>query len=148
IVRVIWLVVFGVLAILLTAYRFRLNHDLEEERTTVQVLQRAFRSRQLELPHCDVGSAYVSASSHLAVGGDLFDMYRLSDALALLVIADVSGKGADAAALTAFIKFTVRGIAMRRYDPGAILTEFNTAFQQTVTNSSMFASLFVGILNI
>ena len=66
-------------------------------------------AKRVPLPHCEVGSAYLSASSHLAVGGDVFDIYRISDNLALLLIADVSGKGVDAAVLTAFIKFTIRG---------------------------------------
>jgi sigma-B regulation protein RsbU (phosphoserine phosphatase) len=99
------------------------------------------------LPNCEVGSAYLSASSHLAVGGDVFDVYRLSDTLAMAFIADVSGKGVDAAVLTAFIKFTIRGIALRRRDPGAMLAEFNTAFSQTVENPYLFVSMFVGVLD-
>ena len=83
----------------------------------------------------------------MAVGGDVFDVYRLSDTLALVLIADVSGKGVDAAVLTAFIKFTIRGIALRRRDPGAILAEFNTAFAQTVENPYLFVSMFVGVLD-
>ena len=120
-VRAFWLLLFGLLAILFNAYRSRLNLELEEERTTTEILQRAFRSESVPLPHCEVGSAYRSASRHSAVGGDVFDLYRISDKLALLIIADVSGKGIDAAVLTAFIKFTIRGIALRHTDPGAIL---------------------------
>ena len=146
--RAFWLVLLGLLAILMNGFRSRLVNELEEERSTTEILQRAFRSEAVPLPHCEVGTAYLSASSHLAVGGDLFDMYRLSDSLALLLIADVSGKGIDAAVLTAFIKFTIRGIALRRRDPGAVLAEFNTAFAQTVENPYLFVSMFVGILDI
>lgn len=145
--RAFWLVILGLLAILFNGYRSRLVTELEEERTTTETLQRAFRSEHVPLPNCDVGSAYLAASSHLAVGGDVFDVYRLSDTLALLVIADVSGKGVDAAVLTAFIKFTIRGIALRRRDPGAMLAEFNTAFSQTVENPYLFVSMFVGVLD-
>lgn len=146
-VRAFWLLVFGLLAILFNAYRSRLYHELEQERTTTEILQRAFRSESVPIPHCEVGSAYLSASSHLAVGGDVFDVYRLSDDLTLLMIADVSGKGVDAAVITAFIKFTIRGIALRRRDPGAILAEFNTTFAQTVQNPTFFVSMFVGVLD-
>lgn len=145
--RAFWLALFGLLAILLNGFRSRLVGELEEERTTTEILQRAFRSETAPLPHCEVGSAYLSASSHLAVGGDVFDVYRLSDTLALVFIADVSGKGVDAAVLTAFIKFTIRGIALRRRDPGAMLGEFNTAFSQTVENPYLFVSMFVGVLD-
>ncbi|MDE2480903.1 MAG: SpoIIE family protein phosphatase, partial [bacterium] len=146
--RAFWLVLFGLLAILFNGFRGRLNRELEEERTTTEILQRAFRSEAVPLPNCEVGSAYLAASSHLAVGGDVFDVYRLSDTLALLLIADVSGKGVDAAVLTAFIKFTIRGIALRRRDPGAMLQEFNTAFSQTVENPYLFVSMFVGVLDV
>jgi serine phosphatase RsbU (regulator of sigma subunit) len=145
--RAFWLLAFGLLAILLNGFRSRLYQELEEEKNTTEILQRAFRSESVPLPHCQVGSAYLSAGSHLAVGGDVFDVYRLSNTLALVLIADVSGKGVDAAVLTAFIKFTIRGIALRRRDPGAILAEFNTAFSQTVENPYLFVSMFVGVLD-
>lgn len=146
-VRSFWVLVFGLLAILFNGFRSRLRGELEEERTTTEILQRAFRSEHVPLPNCEVGSAYLSASSHLAVGGDVFDVYRLSDTLAMIFIADVSGKGVDAAVLTAFIKFTIRGIALRRRDPGAMLAEFNTAFAQTVENPYLFVSMWVGVLD-
>jgi len=142
-----WFLLFGLLAILFNAFRTRLYGELEEERMTTEKLQRAFLSESEPLPNCDVGTAYRSASSHLAVGGDVFDVHRLNDSQALLLIADVSGKGVDAAVLTAFIKFTIRGIALRHYDPSAILAEFNMAFSQAVKNPYLFVSMFVGVLD-
>lgn len=145
--RAVWLVLFGLLAILFNAYRSRVMRELDEERLTTQTLQRAFRSEHAPLDNCRIGSAYAAASSKLAVGGDVFDVHRLSDRLGLLLIADVSGKGIDAAVLTAFIKFTIRGIALRRRDPGFILQEFNRAFPQTVENPYLFVTMFVGIID-
>ncbi|MEO6912579.1 MAG: SpoIIE family protein phosphatase [Candidatus Baltobacteraceae bacterium] len=142
-----WLIVFGLLAILFNAFRSRSNRELEEERMTSETLQRAFRSVSVPLPNCELGTGYSSATRNVAVGGDVFDVYQLSDSLALVLIADVSGKGIDAAVLTAFIKFTIRGIALRRRDPGAILAEFNTAFPRTVEDPYLFVSMFVGILD-
>ena len=144
---IIALIVFGALAILFYGWRYAATSALEEERLTTQTLQRAFRSEHVPLPNCEIGSAYGAASSHLAVGGDVFDVHRLSDRLGLILIADVSGKGVDAAVLTAFIKFTIRGIALRRRDPGFILQEFNRAFPRTVENPYLFVSMFVGILD-
>ncbi len=146
-VRAFWVLVFGILAILFNAYRSRLNRELEEERTVTEILQRAYRSESVPLPHCEVGSAYFSATNHLAVGGDVFDVYRLSDRRALVLIADISGKGVDAAVLTAFIKFMVRAIALRQSGPAGILTEFNLAFSKAVGNPYLFVSMFVGVLD-
>jgi serine phosphatase RsbU (regulator of sigma subunit) len=145
--RALWVLVFGLLAILFNAYRSRLNRELEEERTITRILQRAFSSESIPLPHCEVGSAYLSATSHSAVGGDVFDIYRLSDSRALILIADISGKGVDAAVLTAFTKFMVRAIALRQSDPAEILSEFNTAFSKAIGNPYLFVSMFVGMLD-
>ena len=145
--RAFWLLVFGSLAILFNAYRSRANRELEQERTVTEILQRAFRSESVPLPHCEVGSAYVSATDHMAVGGDVFDVYRLSSTQALVLIADVSGKGVDAAVLTAFIKFMIRAIALRQSEPAEILSEFNLAFSKAVGNPYLFVSMFVGVLD-
>ena len=145
--RAAWVLAFGLLAIVLNAYRTRLNRELEEERAVTRILQRAFRSESTPLPHCDVGSAYLSASSDHAVGGDVFDVYRLSENRALILIADISGKGVDAAVLTAFIKFMVRAIALRNSDPMAILTEFNVVLSKAVGDPYIFVSMFVGLLD-
>ncbi len=145
--RSLWLLAFGALALGVNLYSARLYRQLADERTVTKILQRAFISSHVPLPNCEIGSAYKSADAHAAVGGDLFDVYRLSNDLALVLIADVSGKGVDAAVITAFVKFTVRGIALRRRDPAQILSEFNVAFGQTVENPYLFVSMFVGILD-
>jgi serine phosphatase RsbU (regulator of sigma subunit) len=146
-VRAFWVLVFGMLALLFNMYRSRLNRELEQERTITEILQRAFRSESVPLPHCEVGSAYLSATRQVAVGGDVFDVYRLSGNRALILIADISGKGVDAAVLTAFIKFMVRAIALRHSNPASILSEFNEAFSKAVGNPYLFVSMFVGILD-
>ncbi len=146
-VRAIWVLGFGLLAIFFNGYRSRLNRQLEHERATTEILQRAFRSESVPLPHCEVGSAYLSATNHIAVGGDVFDLYRLDRGRALILIADISGKGVDAAVLTAFIKFMIRSIALRQGEPAAILAEFNVAFRRAVADPYLFASMFVGLLD-
>jgi serine phosphatase RsbU (regulator of sigma subunit) len=146
-VRAFWLLVFGLLAILFNAYQSRLTRQLEEERMITGVLQQAFRSEHVPLPGCEVGSTYLSATSRLRVGGDVFDVFRLSEEKALLLVADVSGKGVDAAVLTAFVRFSVRSIALRDGDPATILAEFNQTFAKTVDNPSLFITMIVGILD-
>ncbi len=64
-----------------------------------------------------------------------------------MLIADISGKGVDAAVLTAFIKFMVRAIALRHDEPSEILAEFNSAFSRAVGNPYLFVSMFVGVLD-
>lgn len=146
-IRAFWLLIFGTLAILFNALGSRLMRELQEERTVTQALQQAFRSDHVSLPNCEVGSSYLSATGRLRVGGDVFDVFRLDEHRALVLIADVSGKGVDAAVLTAFVRFTLRSIALRHDDPGTTLTEFNQTFARTVENPALFITLLAGILN-
>ncbi len=147
VLRALSLAIFGILAIVFNLVRSRVNRELEREKTTTETLQRAFMSESAPLPNCLIGHAYASATKNAAIGGDIFDVYQLSPSKGLILIADVSGKGIDAAVLTAFIKFTIRAIAIRQADPAAILTEFNLAFPRAVNNTDMFVSMFVGVLD-
>lgn len=146
-VRAFWVLVFGLLAILFNAYGSRLTRQLQEERMVTEVLQQAFRSASVPLPNCEIGASYLSASSRLRVGGDVYDVFRLEPGRALVTIADISGKGVDAAVLTAFARFAIRSIALRTADPGEILGEFNETFRRTIENPSLFITTLVGVLD-
>ncbi|HLW37893.1 MAG TPA: PP2C family protein-serine/threonine phosphatase, partial [Candidatus Eremiobacteraceae bacterium] len=99
------------------------------------------------LPYLRVGTAYVSAARHAAVGGDLFDVHRIDDQRCLLVVADVSGKGLEAAVETAFVKYTLRALADDYTDPGTILRKFNSAFFRSTKDDGSFISLLAGVLD-
>jgi len=148
-ISVLGFAAFGVISFWMANANAAARRELGRDKTTIETLQTAYLSQTIPLPYCEIGSAYAAASSAFAVGGDVYDMYRLSERNALIMIADVSGKGVDAAVLTAFIKFTIRSIALRRPEPGRILAEFNTAFAHayTVDNPSLFVSMFVGVLD-
>jgi len=114
-----------------------------------ETLQGAFRSTAGLVPHCIVGSAYAAASSDVTVGGDVFDLFQLSDTRALAFVADVSGKGVQAAVLTSFIRYSIRGSALKSTDPGRILADINRTFSHTYTaeNPTLFISMFVGVID-
>ena len=49
---------------------------------------------------------YVAAGGGMDVGGDFYDVFALDDGAWILVIGDVLGKGAEAAAVTALARYT------------------------------------------
>ncbi|MGP0034358.1 MAG: PP2C family protein-serine/threonine phosphatase [Solirubrobacteraceae bacterium] len=70
----------------------------------------------------------VSATFHpgdrtLDVGGDFYDIFPLSDRAWGLLIGDVCGHGAQAAAVTALTRHTTRAIAGREADPREVLRQ-------------------------
>jgi serine phosphatase RsbU (regulator of sigma subunit) len=74
-----------------------------------------------EIPGATLAAAYRPAWEGLQVGGDFYDVFTTAEGQWYLVMGDVCGKGAEAAAVTALARYTLRTAAVRRRSPAAIL---------------------------
>ncbi len=81
------------------------------------------------------------------VGGDLYDFFLLDDEHLFFSVGDVSDKGVPAALYMAVTKTLMKGIAELGLEPSEILTKVNTELCHG-NDSSMFVTLFCGILNL
>jgi phosphoserine phosphatase RsbU/P len=91
-------------------------------------------SRLPEIPGVEVGLRYVSAAQ-VDVGGDFYDLFDAtgnseaeSSGLSSswgVVIGDVVGKGAEAAAELALARYTIRAATMHETRPSAVLADLN-----------------------
>ncbi|HEY7981025.1 MAG TPA: SpoIIE family protein phosphatase [Candidatus Eremiobacteraceae bacterium] len=141
------ILLFGGLAIIADIVRSRTQAALERERVVADTLQQAFLSGWDSLPYVRIGTAYVSATRDAAVGGDLFDVYRLDEHRSSVLVADVSGKGLNAAVETARVKYSVRSFAEENGDPAVVLSKFNRAFARSAVDPESFVTVFLGILD-
>jgi serine phosphatase RsbU (regulator of sigma subunit)/CHASE3 domain sensor protein len=141
------ILLFGCAAIIADLYRSRTQAALEKERTVADALQRAFLSGWDALPYLHVGTAYVSSTREAAIGGDLFDIHRVDDHRTLVLVADVSGKGLDAAVETAQVKYSIRTLVEDYADPAVVLAKFNRSFIRSQRDPSSFVSAFVGMFD-
>jgi len=83
-----------------------------------------------ELPHVpglEVAAHYRAAGDGTEVGGDFYDLFETAKDDWSLVIGDVQGKGARAAAITALARYTIRAAAMKNRKPSVILSVLNQA---------------------
>ncbi len=80
-----------------------------------------------EVPGVDAGALYRPAGEEHEVGGDFYDLFATTEDHWFAVIGDVCGKGAEAAAVTALARYTIRAAAARRSSPAAILRWVNEA---------------------
>jgi PAS domain S-box-containing protein len=105
------------------------NARLFQERTHVaRTLQKSLLPPNLpEIPGIDIAARYEPAGEGNEVGGDFFDVFRWGRRRWALVIGDVSGKGADAAAVTGLARHTLRAAALAQRSPSAILSVLNEA---------------------
>jgi serine phosphatase RsbU (regulator of sigma subunit) len=79
------------------------------------------------LPHVpgwSLAAMYRPAGAENEVGGDFYDVFRLAGGW-MLVIGDVVGRGAAAAAITAMARYTLRTAAMLSDDPLVALAALN-----------------------
>lgn len=99
------------------------NARLLAERTHVAaVLQRSLLPAALpEIPGIDLAARYRAVGEGIEVGGDFYDVLHAGDDRWVLAVGDVSGKGADAAALTGLIRHSLGALARLTPDAQPIL---------------------------
>jgi serine phosphatase RsbU (regulator of sigma subunit) len=96
---------------------------------TAETLQRHLLGTPPDVAPLEAAVRYVPASRHARVGGDWYDAFRLGDGTAMLVIGDVAGHDAPAAALMAQTRGMLRGLAQTGpRSPAAVLTALDGVF--------------------
>jgi PAS domain S-box-containing protein len=80
-----------------------------------------------EVPGLEVAARFRAAGTGSEVGGDFYDLFQSGESLWSVAIGDVCGKGADAAAVTALARYTIRTAAMSESRPSAVLATLNEA---------------------
>jgi PAS domain S-box-containing protein len=86
------------------------------------------------MPGFSLASLYRPAGEENWVGGDFYDAFRTATGW-MVVVGDVAGRGAEAAALTGQARHTLRTAAQLLGDPLAALTQLNRALTDLPTTS-------------
>jgi serine phosphatase RsbU (regulator of sigma subunit) len=107
------------------------NARMYSERSHIaQTLQRSLLPPRLPaVPGLDVAAAYRAAGDQNEVGGDFYDLFETGDGAWTAIIGDVSGKGAEAAAVTSLARHTLFAATLRSGDPGEQLRLVNDALR-------------------
>jgi sigma-B regulation protein RsbU (phosphoserine phosphatase) len=94
-----------------------------------------------EIPGLDLGSQYRPAGTGNEVAGDFYDVFAGDRRDWFAVVGDVSGKGAEAAAVMALARYTVRTAALGRSRPSEILQILNEALLRSGSDRFCTATL-------
>ena len=120
----------------------------DRERALVEGLQQAF------LPHLPSGvpglaveGAYQSAAQREFIGGDYYDVFHVGERRFGVVIADVAGKGVEAAVRVGMVKYMLRSFAREAAEPSTAVSRLNEAMCAEDT-SGQFVTLFYGLLDL
>jgi serine phosphatase RsbU (regulator of sigma subunit)/ketosteroid isomerase-like protein len=98
----------------------------ERERAEIaETLQRGLLPPPLpHIPSWSVAAMYRPAGAENEIGGDFYDVFRIAGGW-MVVIGDVTGRGAHAAAVTAHARYTLRTAAAITGDPVVALRTLN-----------------------
>jgi serine phosphatase RsbU (regulator of sigma subunit) len=83
------------------------------------------------VPGAEIAARYHAAGEANQVGGDFYDLFATGEDGWAAVIGDVCGKGAEAAALTALARHTIRAAKMQLRKPRRILGFLNQVVLQS-----------------
>ena len=105
------------------------NARLYAERTYIaETLQQSLLPVNLPaVDGFDLAAIYQPAAGGTEVGGDFYDVFETCGGNWAVAIADVCGKGVEAAAVTALTRHTLRAAALHRAGPAEMLETVNDA---------------------
>jgi serine phosphatase RsbU (regulator of sigma subunit) len=129
----------------------QLNHDLQVAQSRISAdLDHAKTIQQGLLPQDLVGARGFSASARYipadAVGGDYYDVFKISDTVYGIVVADVSGHGISSALIMSMVKVLLKTHAFNQRSPQKTLETINQTFLTEIKTDN-FVTLFYAILD-
>ena len=128
----------------------RVRAELAERaaRSVSEVLQRSLLPPHLPVvPGIELGAAYRAGAEGTMVGGDFYDVFELGDGRWGVAIGDVRGKGAQAASVTALMRYTIRTAAVREESPAEVLKVLNRALLSDDARTGDFCTAVYGVLD-
>lgn len=121
--------------------------ERQSTRHISQALQQGMRNSLQQVEGISAEASYTSATASALVGGDFYDLVRLAGRRACVILGDVSGKGVEAASVSAAVKTALRAYAWEGLSPARMvrnLNEFLLGFSRPET----FCTLFVGVVDL
>ena len=117
----------------------------DQDRRIALALQTAFLPPRLPVvDRLELAARYLPASIAVDVGGDFYDVFRIGETTWALLIGDVCGTGADAAALAGIARHTARAAARHGHDPVTVVEWVNDAVRQS--DRDLFCTMLYVIL--
>ena len=118
-----------------------------QDRRIAQALQLGMRNELQDVEGIRADAIYSSATADAFVGGDFYDLIRLPGHRACVIMGDVSGKGVEAASVSAAVKTALGAYAWQGLSPACMVRTLNR-FLLGFSRIETFATMFVGIVDL
>ena len=117
----------------------------EAEHRIAETLQEAILAVPNDVLAVDYHVRYVSATEHARVGGDFYDLFQIDERSVGVVVGDVSGKGVEAASLTAMVRNVIRATALDCVTPAAVMAKTNDVVEHFTENETFVTAFFASL---
>jgi serine phosphatase RsbU (regulator of sigma subunit) len=129
---IVVLVLLTVMTVLLGAVLGRLAVGREVARARSELTSRSLQESILPraippIPGCELAVRFAPAGPGELVGGDFYDVFAVGKSHWAIVLGDVCGKGAHAAAVTAMARWTLHSLSAEAVAPAEALRFLNQA---------------------
>jgi len=123
----------------------KVEHVLEDQTRVARRLENVFYPSVRDIKGYRVAASFQSVRAESELGGDYYDAFSLGGGESALVIADVSGKGVQAATMAAFVKATARAYLREERDLSVAASRISAAIHRE-RNPERFVTLFIARL--
>ena len=117
-----------------------------EQKNIADILQETLLTMPKKIEGLNFSHVYRSSTEIAKVGGDFYDLFVLEHDRVGILVGDVSGKGLEAATLTALVKNTVKAYAYEYGSPAKTLEKTNDVIVKT-TAPNMLVTIWFGVLD-
>lgn len=111
--------------------------QFEQERHIAETLQQALLAEEPpRIPGLELGTLYQPAAGS-QVGGDFYSLWPLPGGRLAILVGDVSGKGVEAAGVTAMVRYMAEALSQHRTEPAELVDELNDLLCARVPDGSL-----------
>ena len=119
----------------------------EQEHRIAQVLQRSLLPQTLpRIAGLELAAHYEAGGGGTQVGGDWYDVFTVPEGRVALVLGDVAGHGARAAAVMGQLRTALRAYALRGAPPADVIAQLDAFLQDT--DSGDLATVVIVLLDV
>ncbi len=118
---------------------------MEKELDVAREIQRKILPKEKpDFPHLEISASFIPA---FEVGGDYYDFFKIDNENYAFVIADVSGKGIQAAFIMAEVKGIFESLSKINLSPKEVLVQANEILKKSLDKKSFVTAIY-GVLNV
>jgi serine phosphatase RsbU (regulator of sigma subunit) len=120
------------------------SDEIRQQRAIAETLQHSLLPRVLPTPpEFDIAARYLPGAEGVDIGGDWFNIQVAGEGCSFFAVGDVSGRGVEAAALMASLRFAINAYAAEDPQPASVLRRLGRLIQ--MSEHGHFATVLCGL---